>query len=163
MHNLSWNTVLAVYLDDSILHEDQQTIMKAPGLGTCTQQSSQLWCWRLRPPLGANTDSQTMSQSPSVSKFFPQVFIKMQLGWMGCNLLSLEGSGNSSFSKASLQLNSSVFSLLIIECLGQLVVSGYLLPLLTSAPKCISIFCGIITIDRENDLPSWRITQRGRR
>lgn len=61
---------------------------------------------------------------------------------MGCNLLSLEGSGNSSFSKASLQLNSSVFSLLIIECLGQLVVSGYLLPLLTFTPKCVSIFRG---------------------
>lgn len=82
---------------------------------------------------------------------------------MGCNLLSLEGSGNPSFTKASLQLNSSGFSLLIIECLGQLVVSGYLLPLLSSTPKCISIFCGIITIDREDDLPSWRITQRGLR
>lgn len=79
---------------------------------------------------------------------------------MGCNLLSLEGSGNSSFTKASLQLNSSAFSLLIIECLGQLVVSGYLLPLLSSTPKCIRIFRRIITIDREDDLSSWRITQR---
>ena len=97
----------------------------------------------------------------SISDFFPQEFIKMQLGWMGCSLLSYTGSGNLSFSNAFLQLNSVFLSLLIIECLGRFVVSGYLLPQPNYTPKCINIFWGIIFIDRGNYLPSQRIKRSG--
>lgn len=55
----------------------------------------------------------------------------------------------------------SFFSLLIIECLGQLVVSGYLLPQPNYTPKCINIFRRIIFIDRRSYLPSQRIEQSG--
>lgn len=80
---------------------------------------------------------------------------------MGCNLLSYTGSGNLSFSSSFLQLNSALLSLLIIECLGQFVVSGYLLPWPNYTPKCINIFWGIIFIDGRNYLPSQRIKQSG--
>lgn len=97
----------------------------------------------------------------SISESFPQEFIKMQLGWMGCSLLRYTGSGNLSFSNAFLQLNSVFLSLLIIECLGWFVVSGYLLPQPNYTPKCINIFWGIIFIDRGNYLPSQRIKRSG--
>lgn len=116
---------------------------------------------KIQATLGSKCSHSNPDCRLSILEFFPREFIIMQLGWMGCNLLSYTGSGNLSFSNSLLQLNSALLSLLIIECLGQFVVSGYLLPWPNYTPKCINIFWGIIFIDGRNYLPSQRIKQSG--